>query len=488
MKQVLNHIKGMSPLYSSVGLIYFFAFTSLYVQFPGLLGHNGILPADIFLSRVLAREGMGFLDFPSLLALAPSWGVPVDCLAELLLLLGIGCSLLIAIGRPHPLLFFICWASYLSVYLVGQTFLSFQWDILLLEVGFLSVLTTLLQWLTGNSFSRQGALAWAFRFILFKLMLMSGATKLQAGCPTWEKLTALEYHFATQPLPTALAWFSHQLHPLLLRLGVAATLLVEGPATLLLVAPSHTMRLWGGGLQALLQLMIIATGNYNFFNLLTLALVVPVCEREAVDEPAGSKDKVGAGLPGLGLQSVLVYGFLVFSCWTMFDMTHLPSPNGGADNDVYSLLNEVQVQVRPGLDLQGWLNPLGIAGFVLTIVGILHSTLRSSENLLAKGLYILVLALYVQFSFLSFTSIGVRPDLFYSYRPAQYSLLFSPRVSSFLQGISSQRRIQALHLSSSYGLFRQMTGKGAARADQRGVGGMPASVVARSVATHSTLY
>ena len=29
-----------------------------------------------------------------------------------------------------------------------------------------------------------------------------GVVKIQADCPTWLKLTALEYHFATQCIPT----------------------------------------------------------------------------------------------------------------------------------------------------------------------------------------------------------------------------------------------------------------------------------------------
>jgi hypothetical protein len=52
----------------------------------------------------------------------------------------------------------------------------------------------MLQWVEGRGYRTQGALAWAFRFVIFKLMLMSGATKLQAGCPTWQQLTALEVH------------------------------------------------------------------------------------------------------------------------------------------------------------------------------------------------------------------------------------------------------------------------------------------------------
>ena len=131
-----------SIFYSSVGLIYLFAFSSLYVQFPGLLGHNGVLPVDSFMSRVLSH-GMSFMEFPSLVMFAQSVKVPEDCLCDFLMLLGIVSSVIIVIGFPNPLLFSLCWLCYLSVYLVGQTFLSFQWDILLLEVSRVFCLTFL---------------------------------------------------------------------------------------------------------------------------------------------------------------------------------------------------------------------------------------------------------------------------------------------------------------------------------------------------------
>ena len=57
-------------------------------------------------------------------------------------------------------------------------------------------------------------LIWVVRFVLFKLMVMSGTVKLQAQCPTWTDLTALNYHFATQCLPTPIAWCALTHHPL----------------------------------------------------------------------------------------------------------------------------------------------------------------------------------------------------------------------------------------------------------------------------------
>src|ERR1700686_1969260 len=83
---------------------------------------------------------------------------------------------------------------------VGQDFLSFQWDVLLLGAGLLAVFA-------DDSPIR----LWLFRWLLFRLVFFSGAVKLLSGDAAWRNLTALRYHYWTQPLPTPLAWYMHQL-------------------------------------------------------------------------------------------------------------------------------------------------------------------------------------------------------------------------------------------------------------------------------------
>lgn len=93
---------------------------------------------------------------------------------------------------------------------LGTSFYTFQWDILLVEVGFLTGVC-FAPWRTkciklkynekeesGNEEEQEDVGSWPIRFLLFKLMFTSGVVKIQANCPTWNNLTALEYHFATQ--------------------------------------------------------------------------------------------------------------------------------------------------------------------------------------------------------------------------------------------------------------------------------------------------
>ena len=71
---------------------------------------------------------------------------------------------------------------------------------LLLEAGFLSIFL-------DGSLPRM----WLLRWLLFRLMFLSGAVKLLSGDETWRSLTALEYHYYTQPLPTPVAWYMQQM-------------------------------------------------------------------------------------------------------------------------------------------------------------------------------------------------------------------------------------------------------------------------------------
>ena len=277
-----------------VAFIFFLALASLYVQWDGLFGMDGIEPALKTInqkhhdnkknnqeSNLLLQLFLS--NFPTLLTLHTSMGLTIDLCAEFFMVIGMALSLLATLFPKNfaifPVLFSIQWI-YLSFYLVGGTFLSFQWDILLLETGWLAIAWS--PWspffLGKESYTSNAAIQWLLQFALFKLMFQSGVVKIQANCPTWLGLTALDFHYATQCLPTPLAWYAHQLPPLVQQLSVAITLLIEIPGAFLLISPFRVGRLFGIFLQCVLQCMIMLTGNYNYFNLLTIVL----CDDQAL--------------------------------------------------------------------------------------------------------------------------------------------------------------------------------------------------------------
>jgi len=240
----------------ALGVIYFIAFASLAVQMPGLYGSQGILPIADFMGRQTA-------------SFAAVWQTPTifwsNTSDAFLLAVPIAGALLagaLALGFHYRLIRIALFLLYLSLVSVGQDFLSFQWDYLLLEVGFIAIFLGDSNWIL-----------WFYRWLLFRLMFVAGLVKILSGDPTWRGLTALQYHFETQPLPNVIGFYFHHLPGPVLQAMVAATFFIELVVPFLIFAPRR-LRFLAAGLIALLQLQIFLTGNYNFFNLLTMALCI----------------------------------------------------------------------------------------------------------------------------------------------------------------------------------------------------------------------
>lgn len=226
--------------------MFLLAFAGLLPQLNGLFGASGLSPAPV-------------------------------CPA---VLTGLVASLLAFFNVFTGPLLLLSYVLYYFVVIYGQEFLSFQWDVLLLESGFLAAFVAADR--SGKTLLSprvKGIAAQALRFLLFKLMLMSGLCKLASQDPNWANLTALTYHFETQPLPSPLAPLLHALPEQLLKLACAGALFIE------LVVPFSIYISFGkrGHLSAfflfnLLQLCIISSGNYCFFNLLTMVLTLPLLD------------------------------------------------------------------------------------------------------------------------------------------------------------------------------------------------------------------
>ncbi len=244
--------------FRSIGLIYLIAFISLGWQIIGLIGARGILPAERFLAAVRENYGASaWLNVPTLFLIGAG-----DTVMRLGCVAGAVASLAIVLGFARRAALVAAFALYLSLVHAGQTFLSFQWDYLLLESGFLAIFLRVL-------LSR----VWLFRWLLFRLMLLSGATKLLSHDPNWRNLTALRYHYETQPLPTRFAWYFHQLPLGFQKFSCAFLFFVELVVPFLFFAPRR-VRFFAAWMTIMLQALIFITGNYTFFNLLAVAICV----------------------------------------------------------------------------------------------------------------------------------------------------------------------------------------------------------------------
>lgn len=258
-----------------IGAIYLVAIASWWVQMDGLIGRHGILPAEQFL-RTLAERGdrARYWQVPTL-----CWLDPSDEFRHWLCGAGVVLSILVIVGvAPGPCLLAL-WAIYLSLCSVGSVFLQYQWDILLLEAGFLAACFA--PWRLLPSLSRERApsmiLLWLLRWLLFRLMFLSGVVKLASGDATWRELSALTYHYETQPLPTWIGWYAHQL-PVWWHTVSTVVLFAIELAVPFLIFTGRLGRNVAAASFAALMLLIALTGNYCFFNLLTIALCVPLVD------------------------------------------------------------------------------------------------------------------------------------------------------------------------------------------------------------------
>ena len=250
-----------------LGLVYLSAFVSFAVQAQGLIGSHGIQPLAEFVDNVAGRFG------PERFYLVPMvfWLNDSDLAIQVVCWTGVGLSLLLVVNRLPRLCLFLLFALYLSLTYAGQAFMTYQWEAFLMETGFAALLL---------SFATTPGI-WLLRWLLFRFMFMSGVVKLLSGDPNWWNLSALSYHFLTQPLPTPLAWYAAQLPSGLLKLATGSMFFVELVLPFLIFAPSRLRFCAAFGI-LLLQGSILITGNYNWFNLQTMLLCLPLFDDEAL--------------------------------------------------------------------------------------------------------------------------------------------------------------------------------------------------------------
>jgi predicted DCC family thiol-disulfide oxidoreductase YuxK len=268
----------------SLGLVYLVAFVSLWVQIIGLVGSNGILPASSAMESM--RQGadaqhLGLERYHLVPTLC--WFNASDGFLKFQCAAGVALAALLLVGiAPAPCLFLL-WVIYLSLATVCREFLSFQWDNLLLETGFLAIFLAPLQlwpWMSRAAPPSRLVL-WLLRLLLFKLTFQSGCVKLLSHDLVWGNLTALTFHYETQPLPTWIGWYAHQL-PVWAQKASAVTMFgIELLVPFLIFAPRR-LRHWACLVLVGFQGLIFLTGNYCFFNLLTVALCLLLLDDTAL--------------------------------------------------------------------------------------------------------------------------------------------------------------------------------------------------------------
>ncbi|XP_015590063.1 lipase maturation factor 2 [Cephus cinctus] len=431
-------------------IIYLFAFLSYYIQIPGLYGENGVLPAraklDLTSKAPLSQQ---LRQKPTLLWFAPYIGLNIDYMLDLLSLSGIILSFIGFVSQRVCIapVFAVLWALYYSLYQVGQTFMWFQWDILLLEAGFLCTIIAPF-WYTQRRKSgtpSDSITFWTVRWLLFRLMFSSGVVKLTSGCPTWWKLDALNIHFESQCIPTPLAWYAHHLPTWYLRLSTVVAIVFELVIPFLFFFPNRKVRITAFYLQVFLQLHIIATGNYNFFNLLTICLSISLLD----DQFFYKKKLKSSGTQILDYLStavcVLVYAGVIYGTYVYYKLRILD--NWTIESEIafteeqfdYVLSRVIPISVYIALVSLGFTVADAVTNSILTIKGIQNKILTTLTTIFYTAIVVFLFAISI----------------------VPYSTLHSSHNATVPNQIRQlHAKVDYLHLVGSYGLFRRMTGVG----------------------------
>ncbi|MEO6872161.1 MAG: lipase maturation factor family protein [Chthoniobacterales bacterium] len=250
-----------------LGLIYAIAFLVAANQILPLVGSDGLLPVGNFLTQVSAALGgsLGrFLRLPSLF-----WINHSDTALVVTAWVGFVLSCVVLCGYANAILLAILWALYMSFVHVGQVWYGYGWEAQLLETGFLGIFLCPL--LDGRPFPRRPpplAIIWLFRLLIFRIMLGSGLIKIR-GDASWRNLSALFYHFETQPMPNGLSRWFHFLPRAVLRGGVIFNHVAELLAPWFVFWP-RIGRTVAGIVIIAFQIAIALSGNLSFLNWLTV--------------------------------------------------------------------------------------------------------------------------------------------------------------------------------------------------------------------------
>ena len=193
-----------------MAIIYIIAFISAWVQLEGLIGSQGISPIDQYFTRITSSllSESNFINHPTIFWLDQS-DLMIHAVCLTVLLSGIALFLDMVPGITSSL----CWFCYLSICVAGQNFFMYQWDLLLLESGFLFMffhsfhlnLKPFSQ--NPRDFHAPDSIFWLFRLLLFRIHFVRGIQELFARDRIWRSLSIFQFHFQTQQSPTWIAWF-----------------------------------------------------------------------------------------------------------------------------------------------------------------------------------------------------------------------------------------------------------------------------------------
>lgn len=265
-----GHLGSRWIFLRALGVIFFSAFYSLVFQAKGLIGPNGILPANIYLNTVgQYMHGLSRFWF------APSvfWLSSTDHALMIVCWMGMVAAALLFLNICPRGMVAICFLCFLSFIGTLQDFASYQSDGMLLEAGFLCLFFAPWGWrpkwgaLSPPSRACTFLLLWEW----FRIYFESGMAKMLGGDPEWRHFTAMYEYYQNGPLPTWIGYYVQHAPHWFHWATALATIVMELGVVLMLFLPRR-FRLICFFIVTPWEVGVILTANYAFLNYLVLAL------------------------------------------------------------------------------------------------------------------------------------------------------------------------------------------------------------------------
>lgn len=324
------------------------------------------------------------------------------------------------------------------------------------------------------------------KWLFFRIMFQSGYGKILSGCPAWKNLEAMRTHFQSQPIPHIGAWHAHHSISLLGKdIMSALTIYLETFIPLMIYMPFRYFRRMSYILQALLMICTIATGNFNFINMLTVTVGLATLDDEALQRVMPSwlismlglkldineSEHTPAEIDQKGKNSGTPMHFGIFSC-DVLSILGFWGLNGFAFYQLFLVqtkegswdVNREHQDFFKSVNTAGNLNTLLIWILITALISIYQAfnrmnnqrssaILRNNRQTNNGPSYIFSIFGLVVFVFLYMLSL---PNF-------GASMGHKPQSVTLLKGTSDhilelQGKIAGLKLVNSYGLFRKMTG------------------------------
>ncbi|MEZ0542400.1 lipase maturation factor family protein [Fibrella arboris] len=306
----------------ALGVVYLIALAQLYQQVLPLAGARGLASVAQKLAHIQAHYPgwRRFAYFPTLLWLNAS-----DRMLKGMVLAGSGAALLVIYGGPYALLgLLICWLVYQSLDIaVGM---SYPWDCLLLEAGFLALFLPNLPPLPQVAMASAPLplVAWAYRWLFFRVLFGFGKYKFMGGSLLDKGY--FQSFMVNIPLPTYLAWYAYRLPAWVFQAVLWVAFLVE------IVLPfgvffTGDTRIVVAVATVGLMIGIQLISNFGFFNVLTIVLCLTLLDRSAslFDTSLATVITHPVTYTVLGLWALGGLINLPFNSWCTFTWLYWPS-------------------------------------------------------------------------------------------------------------------------------------------------------------------